>query len=235
MKGMAAIALLSGIMSSCSSKLIGPKISVNHDIKTIQEGDNITLSATGTKGAYYKWAGPNGQASKDSTSNSWSINMIGDASQYSGQYKVTEYSLKGGKIDKQATDTITINVKPLPLCTKVSDTRFAFKNAGKYKLTIKDVDIRTTTLTSYSLCLEGDNCISLTPNSGGKCFNRPSESNSFEINCSGNCPFAIVMTELHGPGGETLALDNSEDIANNTLTFDNGKGLKVKVKVEKAR
>ena len=162
--------------------------------------------------------------------------MIGDASQYSGQYKVTEYLLKNGKVVISATDTLTINVKALPLCTRVSDTRFSFKKAGNYRITIKDVDIRTTTLTGYSLCLKGDNCISLTPNSSGKCFERPSESNSFTINCSGDSPFAIVytsnyMTRVVIP----LAMDNAQDLANNILIFNNNKGLKVKVKVEKVR
>lgn len=236
-KGAAGILLFAGIMSSCSPKLsmTRPKITVNHDIQTIQEGDNITLSTTGTKGAYYKWTGPNGQANNDTTSATWSINMIGDASQYTGQYKVTEYLLKDGKVIKSAMDTVTINVKPIPLCTRASDTRFSFKKAGKYRLTIKDVDIRTTTLTGYSLCLNGENCISLTPNSNGKCFNRPSGGNSFEINCSGDCPFSISYTELHDPGGDALTLDNAADLANNILTFNNSKGLKVKVKVEKAK
>ena len=236
-QGAASVLLFAGLVSSCSPKfsMTRPKISVNHDIQSIQEGDNITLSTTGTKGAYYKWTGPNGQANPDTMSATWSINTIGDASQYSGQYKVTEYLLKDGKVVKSAMDTVTINVKALPLCTKVSDTRFGFKKAGNYRIIIKDVDIRTTTLTGYSLCLKGDNCISLTPNSSGKCFDRPSESNSFTVNCSGDCPFAIVYTELHDPGGDALILDNAQDLANNILTFNNGKGLKVKVKVEKVR
>ena len=74
--------LLLGSVMSCSQKMTPAKISVNHDIKTIQEGDVITLTTSGTKGAFYKWTGPNGQMSKDSTSSSWSINMIGDASEY---------------------------------------------------------------------------------------------------------------------------------------------------------
>jgi len=226
--------LLVAVMS-CSPKMTPAKISVNHDIKTIQEGDAITLTTTGTKGAFYKWTGPNGQTNTDTASSTWTINMIGDPAEYSGLYSVTEYTLKGGKMAYQSKDTVSFKVKGLPLCTKVSDTRFAFKKAGKYKVTIKDVDIRTTTLTGYSLCLEGPNCVSMEPNSSGKCFERPSESNSFIINCTGDCPFAIVYTELHNPGGETQIVDNADDLANNMLSFNNGKGLAVKMKIERAR
>ena len=236
-KGASSLMLFAALLTSCSPKLsmTSPKISVNHDIQTIQEGDNITMTTTGTKGAFYKWTGPNGQANNDTTSATWSINMIGDATQYSGLYKVTEYLLKDGKVVKSAIDTISIKVKALPLCTRVSDTRFGFKKAGNYRLSIMDVDIRTTTLTGYTLCLKGDNCISITPNSNGKCFDRPSGGNSFMINCSGDCPFAIVYTELHDPGGDAIALDNAQDLANNILTFNNSKGLKVKVKVDRIK
>lgn len=228
--------LLLGAVMSCGPKMTPAKISVNHDIKTIQEGDMITLTTTGTKGAFYKWTGPNGQTNSDTTSSTWTINMIGDAVEYTGLYSVTEYTLKGNKMAYQSKDTVTLNVKGIPLCTRVSGTRFAFIKAGKYKLSIKDVDIRTTTLTGYSLCLEGPNCTSLDPNSNNsKCFERPSGSNSFIVSCTGDCPFAIIYTELHNPGGEAQIVDNDDDLAKNILSFDNGKGLSIKVKVERVR
>ena len=231
-KGLVIMLVIGGLVS-CSPKMIKPKISLNHDIQTIREGDIIILSATGSPGAVYKWTGPNGQMSTDTINNSWTINLVGNPANYNGTYKVTEYLRKGGKLIGQATDTVAIKVNSIPLCLKESGTRFAFKKAGKYRLTILDVDIRTTTLTGYSLCLMGDKCISMDPNTNNtKCIDRPGSPNSYTINCSGDCPFAIVETQLHGPGGESMVVDNATDLENNILSFNDGKGFTIKMKVE---